>query len=121
MKRMRVMERQMTPTLTLIIKANSALVTKEAVSEHIEQLQAEHSELAHYAGALVDVVNTKENDKIEIYDEPEEGSTNGTRLLWIPNIGRAALNAYQAGDWQWTDASSPEDALRRFRENDMAE
>jgi hypothetical protein len=115
----------MTPDLTLTIKANPTLTTRSAVAEYIEDLQAEHPALSHYAGALADVVNTSEDDSIEIYNEPDmEGdyvsSTNGTRLLWMPAIGRAALNCYQSGDWHWTDASSPEDAIRRYHNNDMA-
>lgn len=115
----------MTPTLTLTIKANSTLTTQAAVRAFIEQLKAEHPALAPYTNALVDVVNTAEDDQIEIYDEPDmDGDyvspTNGTRVLWMPNIGRAALNSFQSGDWQWTDAKSAEDAIRRYREDDLA-
>ena len=115
----------MTPDLALTIRANPALTTQEAVREYIEQLQTDHPALAHYAGALVDVVNTSEDAVIEIYNEPDMdgefvSGTNGTRLLWMPDIRRAALNCYQAGDWSWTDAKSPEDAIRRYREDDLA-
>jgi hypothetical protein len=112
--------------LTLTIAANPALVTKSAVMEYIEELQSEHPELRPYTYALIDIVNTKEDDRIEIYDEPDmEGdfvsSTNGTHLIWMPDVGRAVVNAYQASDWQWTDAASPEDALRRYHEGELSE
>lgn len=71
------------------------------------------------------IILEADRSPIEIYNLPEMdgdfvSSTNGTRLLWMPEIGRAAFNSYQGGDWQWTDASSPEDALRRYRDDEMA-
>ena len=109
----------MTPDLTITIKANAALETQEAVRQYIEELQCDHDALRHYGGALVDVVNTQEDDIIEIYNLPSDDGVNGTRLLWMPCIGRAALNAYQCGDWLWTDAASPDEALRRYLDDDM--
>jgi len=115
----------MVPDFVVTIKADPALTTQAAVREAIGRLQAQYRDLDHFAGALVDVLNTQEDDEIELYNIPDmEGdfvsSTNGTRLLWMPGCGRAALNSYQSGDWQWTDASSPQDALRRYREDDLA-
>lgn len=115
----------MTPDFICTIEAESALVTQSAVTQFCETLTARLPALDPYKGALVDVVNTKTSDDIEIYNVPDMdgdfvSSTNGTRLLWMPAIGRAALNSYQAGDWQWTDAASPEEALRRYRDDDMS-
>jgi hypothetical protein len=114
----------MTPIFKMTIKANATLNTHLAVLNYIDALIDEHDCLRHYQYALVDVVNKVEDDAIELYEVPEMdgdfvSSTNGTRLLWMPEINRAALNGYQGGDWQWTDADSPEDALRRFHEDDM--
>ncbi len=110
---------------TFAIKANKSLHTKAAVWAYIEELTAEHKELQGFEHALVDVVNTHEDDVVDIYVSPDEladgflSSTNGVRLLWMPKADRAALNSFQAGEWQWTDASSPNDALRRYLEDDM--
>lgn len=107
------------------IKANSNLSTDYAVRNYISELTVDHPELMDYRSALVDVVNTNQDEKIEIYNIPAMDGEyvsggNGTRILWMPEIGRAALNSYQAGDWQWTDASSPEDALEQFQDDNMA-
>jgi len=119
---------KMTPTFAMTIKANPNLTTRDAVNDYVDQLITEHDELSHYRYALVEIVNTQHDDRIEIYNEPDmEGdyvsSTNDTRLLFMPGgdgyHGRAALNAYQSGDWQWTDASSPDDAIRRYKEDDL--
>jgi hypothetical protein len=115
----------MTPDFTMTVKANPDLHTQAAVMTYLEVLAADHPELADYRYALIDIVNTQHDDQIEIYNIPDmEGdfvsSANGTRLLWMPEIGRAALNAYQGGDWAWSDASDPEDALRRYAEDDLA-
>jgi hypothetical protein len=115
---------QLAPTLTLTIKADKSLTSHAMINAYISQLIDDHPELTNYRYALVDVVNTQIDDTIELYDEPDmDGEyvspTKGTLLLWLPIIGRAALNSYQAGDWQWTDADSPEDAIRRYREDDM--
>ena len=110
---------------TFTIKANESLHTQVAIAAYIEELTANHKELQRFENALIDVVNTRNDDVIEIYVSPDElangylSSTNGVLLLWMPGIGRAALNCFQGGNWQWTDASSPNDALRRYLEDDM--
>lgn len=114
----------MTQDFATIIKANPALTTQAAVRSYIDTIISQHDDLAHYRHVLVDIVNTEHDDAVEVYNVPamdgeHVSSTNGVRLLWMPEIGRAALNSYQAGDWQWTDAASPEDALRRFAADDM--
>jgi hypothetical protein len=114
-----------TDMTTITIKANKTLTTEVAVRGYIDQLIDETPELSHYRYALVDVVNTENDDTIELHSEPDmEGdfvsSTNGVHMLWMPEINRAALNCWQGGDWQWTDATSHEDAFRRFREDDMS-
>lgn len=114
----------MTPDLAVTIQANPDLHTSEAVRNYVGRLVAEHSELAAFKNALIDVVNTTVDDRVEIFSIPDmEGDfasrTNGTRILWMPDIGRAAVNAYQGGDWTWTDAASPEDALTRYRSGEV--
>lgn len=47
-------------------------------------------------------------------------TTHGVHVVYVHAIGRAAVNAWQGGDWQWTDASSVEDAIRRYREDDLS-
>ncbi len=110
----------MIPTLTVTIVANKTLHSHAAVSVYLDEIEAQHSHLAHYRNALREVVNTEQDELVMVYDIPAmEGGVvstlNGTRLLWMPEIGRAALNSYQSGDWQWTDAYTPEDALARYR------
>ncbi len=114
----------MTPTAAITIPADKSLTTQGAIHNYVGILSDTYDCLRHYQNALLDIVNTNQDDAIEIYDIPAMdgdfvSSTNGTRLLWMPEIGRAALNAYQGGDWQWTDASSPQDALRRYLEDEM--
>lgn len=110
----------------ITLKANPKLHSQEAVRSYVDQLVAKHKELENFKEVLLDVVDTVMDYRIELFSIPEmEGEyishTDGIHLLWIPEIARAALNRYQAGDWRWTDASSPEDALRRYREGDMME
>ena len=93
---------------TVTIKANPSLA---GIREYIEEILVDHPCLAPYEMARHDIVNAYQDDLIEIYNRPSGDGINGTRLLWMPKIGRAALNQYQAGDWQWTDADSPQDAL----------
>lgn len=38
-------------------------------------------------------------------------------LLWLPSIGRGAVE--WGADPQWSDASNPEDLLRRWAEDEM--
>jgi hypothetical protein len=110
----------------ITLKANPKLHSQEAVRAYVDQLVAEHKELENFKGVLADIVDTVLDYQIELFSFPDmEGEyishTNGIRLLWVPDTARAALNRYQGGDWRWTDASSPEDALRRYREDDMME
>lgn len=114
----------MTPTFAMTIRHDPTLTTQGAVHDAVGRLTDAHKELRHYQNALIDILNTNQDERIETYDTPAMdgdfvSSTDGTRLLWMPEVGRAALNGYQSGDWQWTDAPSPEDALRRYREDEM--
>lgn len=115
----------MIPKLSITIKANPILRTRAAVRHYIDELCVDHPILGLFKNALVDIVNTREDDKIDIYWEPDMdgdfvSTTNGTLILWMHDIGRAACTANQSGDWQWTDASSPEDALHRYQNDEMA-
>lgn len=105
----------MTPTFEITIKAMPTLNTKAAVSAYLAELEADHPVLAPYHYALMDVVNTRDDDVIHIFDVADQE----IRLLFMPEIGRAALNRYQSGDWQWTDAHSPKQALDRYNNDDM--
>jgi hypothetical protein len=115
-----------TTTMKITIKSNPALTTQAAVQSYINDLITETPALAKYRGALVDVVNTQHDDVVVLHSETDmrdDGhldAANGVHCLWMPEIGRAALNSFQAGDWQWTDARSAEDAVRRYREDDMS-
>ena len=117
----------MTPIFSTTIKANADLHSQDAVRAYIADLISENSVLEPFRYALTDVVNTVQDDEIECYAEADEDArgfvsrTDGTRVLWMPTISRAAVNSFQAGDWQWTDASGPEDAIRRYRDCEMAE
>jgi hypothetical protein len=111
--------------MQITIKANPDLKTDAEAWEYIDDLIAETPDLSPYRGALYDLVKVREDFAIELHEDTDvrpDGyldTMNGVRCLWIPATGRAALNCYQAGDWAWTDADSAEDAIRRYREDDM--
>lgn len=115
----------MNAVATLTIPTHPMLNTDAAKREYIDDLADEHPALAHYRYAVWEVINADCPVPVELYRDEEIGQDGyltgrATLLLWLPEIDRAALNESQGGDWQWTDASSPADALRRYREDEMA-
>lgn len=79
--------------------------------------------LSRYTHALAECVST-EPVTVELYDEQDLDDAgyltdHGARIVWLADIKRAAVSHRQENYFEWTDASSPEDALRRWREGDM--
>jgi hypothetical protein len=61
----------------------------------------------------------------ECAETNDEGYATGNaiQIVWYPEYGRAGLIYVGSGSsgWTvWTDASSPEDALRRYLDDDIA-
>lgn len=113
----------MTPDFTGVL-AKIVYAPGASRRDLLERLAIKVPALEPYRGALVDIINDNQDDAIEIYNIPDMdgdfvSSTNGVRLLFMPEINRAALNSYQSGDWQWTDACSPEEALELYRTGTM--
>ena len=86
--------------------------------------------------ALIDVMALKTDSRVEIYEHREAGKDSGRILwlpdipsaavkpdcvciLWLPDTRSAALKPYDSSEWQWTRASNPEDALRRYQDGRM--
>ena len=87
----------------------------------------DESALASYAEPLADIAaNISEPTEIQIECDDDmqadgfRSTTHGVIAVYVPSMGRAAVNAYQGGDWQWTDAASMADAIRRYREGDLS-
>jgi hypothetical protein len=75
----------------------------------------------------------KTDSRVEIYEDQEAGSDscrmwlpegamvkpNTVCILWLPDARSAAVKSYDSGEWQWTRASNPQDALRRYQDGRM--
>lgn len=48
----------------------------------------------------------------------DQGKRYSIQILWLPDVDRAGICT--GGDSVWTDATSPEDAIRRFIEDDLS-
>lgn len=108
-------------TNQITIKAAPAeLPTHSSIYAYVEELISEREELSQIRYALTDIVNDTQDVIIEIHIVSAEGA-HDIHVVWMPEHDRAACNVYGSGsgDWQWTDASSPEDAARRYCSNDM--
>lgn len=113
-------------TQQITIKAAPAeLHTHSAIYAYVEELISKQEELSQIRYALTEIVNHTQDDIIEIHTFPadeDEGRAHDIHVVWMPEVSRAACNVYGSGsgDWQWTDASSPEDAARRYCSDDMS-
>ena len=58
----------------------------------------------------------KADSRVEVY---EGAGKDCVRVLWLPDTRSAAVAAYDGGEWQWTRASNPQDALRRYQDGRM--
>ena len=74
--------------------------------------------LLPYRHALIDVLALKTDSRVEAYEDREAGK-DGVRILWLPDTRSAAIAPYEGGEWQWTRASNPQDALRRYHDGRM--
>jgi hypothetical protein len=60
----------------------------------------------------------KTDSRVEIYED-REASKDSVCILWLPDTRSAALKPYGSGEWQWTRASNPQDALPRYQDGRM--
>lgn len=61
---------------------------------------------------------TADDYMVEVYSDSD--GEHALSILWLPEIGRAGIVTTQGtGTALWTDALSPGDAARRFREDDL--
>jgi hypothetical protein len=110
----------------ITIKAAPAeLRSHSAIYAYVEELISKQEKLSKIRYALTEIVNHTQDDTIEIhvFAADEDGERpHAVHVVWMPEIGRAACNVYGSGsgDWRWTNASSPEDAARRYSSDDMA-
>lgn len=111
--------RAMTPIYTTVIKGNAGTADAAQLRAYLDSVIEAAPVLVAYRHALAELATLKGESRIEVYEHPETG--NGRVLvLWLPDAKRAVLKAYDAvGDWQWTRASNPQDALRRYRDGRM--
>lgn len=85
---------------------------------------------------ILDIADLDDNLAQDISDDPEgtiyelyedtahagDAPNAALQILWIPEILRAGIvytGSGSSGMTTWTDASSPEDALRRYVEDDI--
>jgi hypothetical protein len=113
--------------MTITIKASSTeLHTHSEIYAYVEELISKQEELlSEIRYALTEIVNHAQEYAIEIHTFPadeDEGRAHAIHVIWMPEVGRAACNVYGngSGDWRWTDASSPEDAARRYCSDEMS-
>lgn len=113
-------------TSQITIKAAPAeMHTYSAIYAYVEDLISHQEELSKIRYALVEIVNHAQDVEIEIHTfsaGEDERRPHAIHVVWIPDVARAACNVYGSGsgDWRWTDASSPEDAARRYCSDDMS-
>ena len=86
-----------------------------------------HSEIGQNYGAIRDMLANRTfgehvaelgRDAGERDDQDLPRADAGIEVIYLPGLGRAAIDD-NAGT-HWTDADSVEDAIRRFREDDLS-
>jgi hypothetical protein len=126
----------MTPILSTVIKSHHGSADAGRIRAYLDDLIESSPALGPCRYALIDVMALKADSRVEVYEVREAGKESG-RLLWLPDIPgaavkpdsvcilwlpdtrSAAVKPYDSGEWQWTRASNPEDALRRYQEGRM--
>jgi hypothetical protein len=109
---------RMTPVLSTIIKSDSGSTDAAGIRAYLDSLIDASPALLPYRYALIDVMALKTDSRVEFFEDREMGK-DSVRILWLPDARSAAIASYDAGEWQWTRASNPQDALRRYREGRM--
>ncbi len=108
----------MRPIFTTVIRSRRGSIDVEATCAYLDDLIENARMLLPYRYALVDVVAEPIDNRVEIYEQPATGDDR-LLVLWLPDAKRAGLKAYYGSEWQWTRASNPQDALRRYRAGGM--
>jgi hypothetical protein len=116
----------MTPILSTLFKSHHVTIDAGHIQAYLDDLIEGSPALLPYRYALVEVAALKTDSRIEIYEDQAAGKDSGriwlpegatvkpntVCLLWLPDSRSAALKPYDTGEWQWTRASNPQDALR---------
>ena len=106
----------MTPILSTVIKSDNGTTDAGRIRAYLDDLIESLPALLPYRYALIDVMALKTDSRVEVY---EEAGKDGGRILWLPDTRSAAIAPFEGGEWQWTRASNPQDALRRHRDGRM--
>ena len=108
----------MTPILSTVIKSDKGSTEAARIRAYLDNLIESSPALLPYRYALIDVMALKTDSRVEAYEDREAGK-DGVRIVWLPDTRSAALKLYDSGEWQWTRASNPQDALRRYHDGRM--
>jgi hypothetical protein len=107
-----------TPIPSTVIKSDSGSTEAARIRAYLDNLIDSSPGLLPYRYALIDVMALKTDSRVEVYEDQGAGK-DGVRILWLPDTRSAAIAPYDGGEWQWTRASNPQDALRRYRDGRM--
>jgi hypothetical protein len=108
----------MTPILSTVIKSHHSATDAGRVRDYLDNLIESLPALLPNRYALIDVMALKTDSRVEVYEDQGAGKDR-VCLLWLPDSRSAALKLYDRGEWQWTRASNPQDALRRYQDGRM--
>ncbi len=106
----------MTPILSTVIKGHHGCLDVARARAYLDDLIDSSPTLLPFRYALIDVMALKTDSRVEVH---EEAGKDGVRILWLPDTRTAAVAPYDGGEWQWTRASNPQDALRRYHDGRM--
>jgi hypothetical protein len=125
----------MTPILSTVIKSDNGTTDVGRIRAYLDDLIESLPALLPCRYALIDVMALKTDSRVEVYEEAgkdggrilwlpdtpsaKEAGQDGVRILWLPDTRTAAIAPYDGGEWRWTRASNPQDALRRYRDGRM--
>ena len=119
------MKPDQTVTLPVLADRSQAAIASWLDDYDADLWEAGETQICPWSGALADILeHATEPTTVELYsyqlvdDRGYIRSYPTIHLAWSPQHGRAALEA--GADWDWTDAADPEDALRRYLEDDMS-
>jgi hypothetical protein len=108
----------MTPVLSTIINSHHGSANVARTRAYLDDLIDSSPALLPYRYALINVMALKTDSRVEIYEDREAGRDT-VCTLWLADARSAALKPYDSGEWQWTRASNPLDALRRYQDGRM--
>jgi hypothetical protein len=108
----------MTPILSTVIKSHHGTADAGRIRDYLDNVTKSLPALLPYRYTLLDVMALKTDSRVEIYEDREAGG-GSICILWLPDARSAALKPCDTGEWQWTRASNPLDALRRYKDGRM--